>query len=306
MFCARCVNSIDPSERVCPSCHADLTRPGSVRLTDPQWLDNSVSTEHKPAAPSSPTATNPTGEATIDSLTGTTSTQDLPDAAVDSSDSDLPDPFDDPGAQSDPLQAVAEARDAYSSEPQDRDDAAYLDDSDQPVSSDKLDESDEPEHGDQPDESDQPWQDGHIGHSDQVDDSPDSNASPQDDPSPSRDPSTNTDHDRDDRTGSQQPVTPRPRSNYLNLLGKMGRRATDPAHSQRLTEQLDVPSQVGVRFLIVVTAIVGLLALTGVYWVWVLSAGIRLERDPSYSPTPISITNDLPSSASDPSATSEG
>lgn len=44
MFCARCLTAVGSHDRVCAQCNADLTLPGSVRLTDPRWLNAETQT----------------------------------------------------------------------------------------------------------------------------------------------------------------------------------------------------------------------------------------------------------------------
>lgn len=44
MFCARCLSAVGSHDRVCAQCNADLTLPGSVRLTDPRWLNAETQT----------------------------------------------------------------------------------------------------------------------------------------------------------------------------------------------------------------------------------------------------------------------
>lgn len=43
MFCARCWSPTGSHDRVCPHCRFDLTRPGSVRLTDPRRVPRDAS-----------------------------------------------------------------------------------------------------------------------------------------------------------------------------------------------------------------------------------------------------------------------
>ncbi len=58
MFCSQCLMSVGPRDRVCSVCGADLTAPGSVRLTDPRR----IATGSQPA-PSGPAAVAPVADA---------------------------------------------------------------------------------------------------------------------------------------------------------------------------------------------------------------------------------------------------
>ncbi len=42
MFCARCWSAVGPHDRACRECQLDLTRPGSVRLTDPRRVPRDI------------------------------------------------------------------------------------------------------------------------------------------------------------------------------------------------------------------------------------------------------------------------
>lgn len=50
MFCSQCLTAVGPRERVCNACGADLTAPGSVRLTDPRRISAKPATTFEPAA----------------------------------------------------------------------------------------------------------------------------------------------------------------------------------------------------------------------------------------------------------------
>ena len=58
MFCSQCLMAVGPRDRVCSVCGADLTAPGSVRLTDPRR----IATGSQPA-PSGPAAVAPVADA---------------------------------------------------------------------------------------------------------------------------------------------------------------------------------------------------------------------------------------------------
>lgn len=60
MFCARCWSGVGPHDRACTHCHFDLTRPGSVRLTDPRRVPRDINgTPLLPAGAAEPVAPPP-------------------------------------------------------------------------------------------------------------------------------------------------------------------------------------------------------------------------------------------------------
>lgn len=65
MFCSQCLMSVGPRDRVCSVCGADLTAPGSVRLTDPRRISAGAQ-----PAPGMPAAVPPAAAAQAGAAAG--------------------------------------------------------------------------------------------------------------------------------------------------------------------------------------------------------------------------------------------